>query len=385
MILLLKGMFFRKSWRLLSQIYKSYHSVPLLSKSARVTFRSSSFFFLACWFCCVLLLPACPSPPTLPPTPKEKEKDIVYYCKRILDMNENERKDFLSSKEGELFKEEYEERGYKYDERDVETFCRDVKDNSLLKSDKTGSSTRSRRRSYSGGSSRSPRSRPCPENGEFPSENRKLSYIRFGRSANQYTEYTHKKYRNINGNNPAEVGEAEDENGNTHGQDILLRSFFIVSNNKNILVVILDKELIRYETGKTYYLYLSGITTNNGERESRRLELNPGNDYTIYYWPPACDDHPDNSEKCRCQNPQQSGCLSGKPEDPNWNRDGVTPQTVEGLSSQVVAIFSTVTFQVFSAEIDSNDIDDYFQDRKQIAHITSEKNEYCTYYQNEEP
>ena len=143
--------------------------------------------------------------------------------------------------------------------------------------------------------------------------------------------------------------------------------------------MIFDKELIEYETGKTYYLYLSEPVANNGERESRRLELSPGKDYTIYYWPPTCSDDPANTDKCECQNPQQPNCLPGKPEDPDWNRAAATPQVVETFSD-ISDIFAKVTFQVFSAEIASDSVEDYFQDQKQIIHLASEKNGNCEYY-----
>ena len=126
----------------------------------------------------------------------------MYYCERILNMSANERQNFLSSKEGELFKEKYKEKGYKYDERDVQAFCEDIKNISLKPDRKISSKGSSSRRS----SSRSPR--PCPESG-FPAENRKLSYIRFEEEeTNQYTEYIHKKYRNTTGRNPEDTGEA---------------------------------------------------------------------------------------------------------------------------------------------------------------------------------
>ena len=230
----------------------------------------------------------------------------------------------MFSEDGKLFKEKYEKRGYRYDERSVQAFCEDIIEDVSLNPGKKSSRRRSSRR----GSSRRRSSYPCPENGEFPSENLKLSYIRFEEEASKYTEYTHKKYRKrSDGSNPADKGGAEDENGDAHDQDIFLYSFFVSHNN--ILVVFLDKELIEYETGKTYYLYLSELVTNNGNRESRRLKLRSGVAYTVYYWPPACNDDPSNSEKCECQNPDQPNCLLGKPEDPDWNRDALL--SVQGL------------------------------------------------------
>ena len=328
--------------------------------------------FLIYLLFCALFLSACPpSPSTVPPTPPIDDKDIIHYCERILDMSESERQIFLSSKEGGLFKKKYEEAGYKYDERDIQDFCKDRKKGTTHSYRSSGRS--SRRRS----SSRSPR--PCPDNGVFPPEDRQVSYIRFEGSANRYTKYIHKKYRSQTAHDTGDIGEAEDESGNAHSQDILLRSFII----NNVFALFLDKELIEYETGETYYLYLSESEANNGERESRRLTLNPGKEYTNYYWPPVCDDNPANSEKCECQNPDQADCLPGKPEDPDWNRDAVS--SIKGLPSDILDIFSTVTFQVFSSEIDSNSIDDYFQDQRQIVHVTSEKGGNCKYYQHEEP
>lgn len=302
-------------------------------------------------------------------------------------MSVAERQNFLSSEEGKLFKEKYEETGYRYQEKDVEAFCEDIKDGSLLESDETDSSRRprrrSRRRSYSGGGSSSRSSpRPCPENGEFPSEGSKLSYIRFDDTGGKYTEYTHKKYRqSTTGRNPSEKGEAEDENGDAHGQDVLLHSFFISHNN--ILALFLDRELIEYESRKTYYLYLSEVGAENGEGESRRMELKPGKDYTIYYWSPACANDSANDEKCECQNPDEPNCLPGKPEDPDWNRGVVT--SIQGLSSIIVDALTPVTVQVLATEeIPSESISDYFQDEKQIVHIASEKSGDCEYYQHEE-
>ena len=288
----------------------------------------------------------------------------------------------MSSKEGKLFKEKYKGAGYTtYDEKNIQAFCEYIKNEDSL--DKPGSHRRrSRGRSSSGGGPSSSSPTPCPENGVFPSENHNLSYIRFAKYANKYTDYTHKKYRKISrADNPEDKGEAENKNGGTHGQDIFLHSFLV--GGQNVFVVIVDKELIEYKTGKTYYLYLSETEANNGDRKSRRLALNSGKEYTIYYWPPTCADDPANSNKCECQTPDQPGCLSGKPEDPDWNRDALS--SIQGLPSNISHTFSTVTFQVFSAKINSESIGDYFQDQKQILHLASEKNGNCTYYQHEEP
>lgn len=199
--------------------------------------------------------------------------------------------------------------------------------------------------------------------------------------ANQYTKYTHKKYRNTSGNNPEDAGEAEDKDGDARGQDILLNSFFVSHNN--IFVVFLDRELIEYESRKTYYLYLSDVGAENGEGESRRMELKAAKEYTIYYWPPACSDDSANDDKCECQNPDEANCLSGKPEDPDWNRGALA--SIQGFSSTIVDVLTPVTFQVFSTEeIDSDSIGDYFQDEKQIVHIASEKSRKCKYYRHEE-
>ena len=362
---------------MLLRIYKNYIYTLLFSDINQAKLNSSGFPFLAYWFFCILLLSACPS--SSPLTPSMERKYFEYYCSIILDMSINERQNFLSSKEGNLFKKKYEGEGYiTYDEKNIQAFCEDIKTADHLKSDTAGSHRRgSRRKSSSRGGSSSSSPSPCPENGVFPPENQKLSYIRFEEYTNKYTEYTHKKYRKIsNANNPEDKGEAEDENGDTHRQDIFLHSFFV--NGQNVFIVIVDKELIEYEQEIPYYLYLSEVEANNGDRKSRRLELNPGKEYTIYYWPPTCADDPANSDKCECQTPDQTGCLSGKPEDPNWNRDALS--SIQGLPSNILHIFSTVTFQVFSAKVNSESIGDYFQDQKQTVHLTSEKNGNCAYY-----
>ena len=89
---------------------------------------------------------------------RQNEKNIVSYCEDILYMSEKDKQNFLSSKEGELFKKKYEEEGYIYDERDAQGFCEDITNSYRSSSSRRSSSRRSSRGSSRRSSSSSSRS-----------------------------------------------------------------------------------------------------------------------------------------------------------------------------------------------------------------------------------